>query len=307
MESGVRRRDLLGGLAGLGATALAGCIAGGAEARVSVLSAGSLSVLFDESIGPAFEGETVYGYRGEFHGSKTVMRMVREGQKSPDVVVSADVDLLREELGDVATWDVVFASNALVVTYNPETVVGERLAAGEPWYEVLREADTQIARSDPDLDPLGYRTVQLFDLAAEYYDEDGLAGDLLDNLVVDPAEAHLLAGVETGERAAAVAYENMAVDHDLPYVSLPSELDFSDPALADHYATATYTMADGTTVEGSPVRYTLTVPTVAENPTAGRDFVSFLLGSPGLLRDGGLVVTDAFPEPNGPVPQAVIP
>ena len=307
MMSGVSRRELLGGLAGLGATALAGCVAGGAGARVSVLSAGSLSVLCNETIGPAFESGTEYSYRGEFHGSKTVMRMVRDGQKYPDVVVSADAGLLRDELGDTAPWDVVFASNALVVTYNPDTAVGKRLGAGEPWYEVLREADARIARSDPDLDPLGYRTVQLFELAEAYYDEAGLVEDLTDNLVVDPQEAHLLAGIETGERAAAVAYRNMAVDHDLPFVSLPPELDFSDPGLADHYASATFTMDDGTTVEGTPVLYNMTVPSVAENRDVGERFVGFVLSRPDLLQEGGLVVPDAFPDTRGPVPQEVLP
>lgn len=305
--SGMSRRDVLGGLAGLGSTALAGCVAGGAGARASVLSAGSLSVLFNETVGPAFESDTEYTYRGEFHGSKTVMRMVQDGQKYPDVVVSADAGLLRDELGDLAPWDVVFASNALVVTYNPETAVGKRLASGDPWYEVLREADAQIARSDPDLDPLGYRTEQLFELAEEFYDEDGLVEDLTTNTVVDPEEAHLLAGIETGERAAAVAYRNMAVDHDLPFVSLPQELDFSDPSLADHYASATYTMDDGTTVEGTPVLYNMTVPSVAESPSVGKRFVGFVLSRPDLLREGGLVVSEAFPDPHGPVPQEVIP
>lgn len=308
MSEGVTRRELLSGAATIGATAAAGCLAGGTSARVSVLSAGSLAVVFNETVGPAFAEATDYAYRGEFHGSNAVMRMVLEGQKDPDVIVSADATLLRARLPDeIAPWDVVFASNALVVTYNPETAVGDRLDSGEPWYEVLRDADAEIARSDPDLDPLGYRTVQLFDLAEDYYGTEGLAADLRGNLVVDPQESHLLAAVETGDRAAAVAYKNMAVDHGLPYVSLPPELDFSDPTFADHYAQATYTTSGGTRVDGTPVLYNMTVPTDAQNPEAGRRFVRYLLDHPDLLRENGLVVTDAFPRPHGPVPEEILP
>jgi molybdate/tungstate transport system substrate-binding protein len=271
-----------------------------------VLSAGSLAVVFNEAVGPAFEEETEYGYRGEFHGSNAVMRMVLDGQKRPDAVVSADAGLLRDRLRPAfSAWDAVFASNAVVVVYNPDTDVGRRLDEGQPWYEVLRSSDAEVARSDPDLDPLGYRTVQLFELAEAYYDRPGLAADLRDRLVVDPEEAHLLAAVETGDRAAAIAYKNMAVGHGLPYRSLPPELNFADPTLADHYASVTYTTEDGTTIAGSPVLYNATVLDSASQPAAGRAFVAFLLEHPDILREHGLVVTDAFPRFSGDVPTEV--
>jgi molybdate/tungstate transport system substrate-binding protein len=302
----VSRRQFLAAAGAGTAGALAGCLGTGTD--VSVLSAGSLATLFESTVGPAFESERSYGYRGEFHGSNAVMRMVLDEQKQPDVIVSADASLLRSRLPDsLAPWDVVFGSNALVIAYAPDTEVGKRLEGEEPWYEVLRSADAEIARSDPDLDPLGYRAVMLFELAAAYYDEPGLATDLAANLVVDPNEPHLLAGIETGNRAAALVYRNMAVDHDLPAIELPEELNFSNPAFADRYAQATYTLEDGTTVEGRPVLYNVTVPTSAGNPAAGRAFVSFLLSNPDLLRENGLVVTDAFPRPNGPVPEEVMP
>ncbi|MFB6070712.1 MAG: extracellular solute-binding protein [Halanaeroarchaeum sp.] len=304
------RRDVLAGGAVLGASALAGCVGVSGRTFVSVLSAGSLAVVFNEVVGPAFEEATEYGYRGEFHGSNVVMRMVESGQHRPDVVVSADAGLLRSALEtgpDARTdWDVVFASNEVGITYNPDTAVGERLAGDDPWYEVLRSADAEIARSDPDLDPLGYRTVMLFELAERYYDEPGLAEDLVANLRMDPSEAHLLAAVETGDRAAAVAYENMAVDHDLPFVSLPDAINFSSPAYADTYATATYELPDGTVVRGEPVLYNATVLEGASNPAAGRAFVRFLLRHPESLEERGLVVPESMPRPHGDVPQGVV-
>lgn len=305
-QQGPTRRQFLSllGTGALGATA--GCLGG--ETDVSVLSAGSLATLFESTVGPAFETDHEYGYRGEFNGSNAVMRMVLEDQKQPDVIVSADASLLRSRLPEsIAPWDVVFGSNALVIAYGADTPVGERLNDGEPWYEVLRTADVEIARSDPDLDPLGYRAVQLFELAEDHYEIDGLAKTLADNLVIDPKEPHLLANIETGNRAAAIVYKNMAVDHDLPFVELPDKLDFSNPEYADHYAQATYTTADGTTVEGTPVLYNMTVPTQAPDPEAGRAFVGFVLANPDMLSENGLVVTDSFPRANGPVPEEVLP
>lgn len=297
--------------AGAGIGALAGCAGARGSTSVSVLAAGSLSVVFNEEVGPDFEAATDYGYRGEFHGSNAVMRMVLDGQKRPDVVVSADAQLLREKLqmgpDPKSRWDVVFASNDVGIAYAPDTDLGERLAAGEPWYEVLREPDAKVARSDPDLDPLGYRTVLLFELAEAHYDEPGLAADLEENLRVDPEEAHMLAAVETGDRVAAVSYRNMAVDHGLAFLSLPDELDFSNPDYAEHYASVSYTMEDGHTVEGTPVLFNATVPTDAEDPEAGHAFVRHLLSNLGQLADNGLVVDEEFPVRHGPVPTAVIP
>ncbi len=306
----MNRRGFLRSGAAIGAgTALAGCLGSASGSKsVSVLSAGSLAVLFDETVGPQFESETGDDYRGEFHGSTTVMRMVVEGQKRPDVVVSADASLLRDELEpEYATWDVGFASNAVGITYAEGTDLGERLSGETPWYEALLETDADVAMSDPELDPLGYRTVQLFHLASEYYAVPDLAARLTEKLIVDPAEAHLLAGIETGDRAAAVCYKNMAVDHGLPFVSLPDELDFSNPALADHYRQATYTTESGDTVRGTPILYNVTVPTDAPNPELGVRFVNFLLSHPDLLTDNGLVVTDRFPVENGDVPPEVMP
>lgn len=277
-----------------------------ASATVDVLSAGSLVVPMNERVGPAFEGETDYGYRGEFHGSNAVMRLVTGGQKRPDVVLSADAGLLREALvPEYARWDVVFASNAVGIAYNPETRLGRRLDAGEPWQDVLGDASADAGRTDPDLDPLGYRTVQLFDLAERYYDRPGLADRLRRHSTVAARESHLLASVEAGNRPAAYCYRNMAVDHDLPFVELPPELNFASPARADHYASATYTTDQGETIRGSPVLYAATVPEDAEDAAAGRRFVRTLLERPDLLRASGLTVPDSLPRTEGDVPPSV--
>jgi len=286
----------------------AGCSSTTSTGEIDLLSAGSLSIILGNKVGASFEQETGITVQGEFHGSNAAMRFIASGQKSPDVVASADADLLREELRpDYATWDIVFASNAVGITYNPDTQVGQVLENRTPWYRALREADSEIAMSDPDLDPLGYRTVQMFKLAEEYYDVDGLAQDLIDRLEIDPQEAHLLAGIETGDRAAAVCYRNMAVDHGLPFISLPDELDFSNPEYADQYSQATYTTDEGTTIEGTPVLYNAAVLTGADHPENGRRFLRYLLQNREVLGENGLVVDDRFPRTNGDVPEGALP
>lgn len=296
------RRSFLALAGGVGATSTAGCLLD--SDAVSVLAAGSLATALDAA-GDRFQNDSGTSYYGEYHGSNAVVQMVLDRTQNPDVVISADVDLLRTRLvPEYANWDVVFAGNEVGLAYSPRTALGERLAAGDrPWYDLLREApEGAVAISDPDLDPLGYRALMLFDLAAEYYDVSGLREDIVARAQFEVDEPRLLADLETGNRAVAVAYRNMAVARDLPFYSLPPALNFGDPARAQQYAQATYTTEDGYTATGSPVLYNATVPDTADNPEAGREFVGFLLDNPGTLLDSGLTVPESIPVAQGDVP-----
>jgi tungstate/molybdate binding protein len=304
--SGVSRRSALRtvGVAALGG--VAGCVGDGA-APVSLLSAGSLARTFEDHIGPAFEDATGHRLDGEYYGSNAVMRRVEDDLAVPDVITSADATLLRDRLyGTVTDWDVAFASNSLGVAYNPETAVGQRLADGTPWYTVAAESEPGvIAISDPDLDPLGYRAVMAFELAAAEHDLSNFRERLLQRVYREPAEPQLLAGVESGSRAAAIAYKNMAIEHDLPFVAFPPAYNFGRLAFADHYATVEYTTDDGYTATGRPVIYNATVHQDASNPAAGRQLVQFLIDNPTLLTDTGLTVGPQLPRPHGTPPEAI--
>ncbi len=284
----------------------AGCLE--STDSVSVLAAGSLAVVLENHVGPRFEEQFGTAFHGEYYGSTTAMRMIEDRQKHPDVAVSADDALLRDRLyDDHADWDVEFASNAVGLAYSPDTRVGERLDDGDPWYEVALDADEgALAISDPDLDPLGYRAIHAFRLAEAEHDLDGFADALAGKAYREPEEPQLLAAVETGNRAAAVAYRNMAAGHGLAFHEFPDAYDFSNPAYADRYASVSYTTDEGYTAVGTPVVYNATVIDDADNPGAGRAFVRFLADSGDLLDRLGLR-SAGFPSTHGDVPDGVIP
>lgn len=300
------RRSVLGALAVGAGAGVTGCL--GASDAVSVLAAGSLTVVLEDHVGPAFEDSTGTAFRGEYHGSNAVMRLIEDQQKNPDVAISADNVLLRDRLyGEYTDWDVGFASNSVGLAYAPSTPLGDRLDAGEPWYQVVIDADDRaVAISDPDLDPLGYRAIHAFMLAEREHDLDGFTETLTERVYREPQEPQLLAGVETGNRAGAVAYRNMAAERDLPFRAFPDAYNFSNPEYADHYATVSYTTDEGYTATGAPIVYTATVLDTADNPGAGREFVGFLAGTGDLLAENGLTVT-GFPSQHGPVPAGVVP
>lgn len=306
------RRGFLRGL-GAGATlavaGTAGCL-GSAVESVNVLSAGSLARTFESHVGPPFEEATGVNLHAEYYGSNAVMRMVEDGTKHPDVVVSADAALLRDRLrGEYVDWDVEFATNVLGIGYDPETALGRGLERGEPWYELVRELpEGDLAIGDPDLDPLGYRAAQAFELAEQEHDLDGFRETLLDRVYREPEEPQLMAGVSGGGRAGAIVYGNMAVDHDVPFLEFPPAYNFADPERADHYATAVYvTDEEGYEAVGRPILYNAAVPKDADAPDAGRRLVAFLIDNPDVLVEAGLRVADALPRVEGDAPEEVRP
>ena len=298
------RRHVLAAVGAAGCIPIAGCI--GENASVRVLSAGSLAHTFEDHIGPAFEDATDIALHGEYYGANAVMRMVEDGTKHPDVIVSADATLLRDRLyGQHTDWDVEFASNAVGIGYNEDVWFGERLGAGHPWYEIaLDAAEGDLSIGDPNLDPLGYRAVQAFELAGKEYDLDGFRDTMLDLVYIEPEEPQLMAGVESGARAAAIVYQNMAVDHDMPFTAFPDAYNFANAELADHYASVHYTTdEEGYTAEGRPIRYNATVNEAADHPDTGLALIQFVIDHPELLVEAGLTVNQSLPTGHGAIPE----
>lgn len=299
------RRDVLATAGAVVGAGVAGCLGVGGES-VHVLSAGSLATTFEDHVGPAFESETGADLRGEYFGTNALIRMVEDQTALPDVIVSADATLLRDRLSP--DWDVEFATNSLGIGYSTETDVGSALDGGtERWYDLLAELDNgELAIADPDLDPLGYRAVQAFELAEREHGLDGFREQMLDSAYREPEEPQIMAGVETGSSAAAVVYRNMAIDHGLSFYEFPPAYNFAEPSLASHYATVSYTTdEENHTVEGRPILYNATVHSEADSPELGRDLVQFLADNPEMLDDAGLTVSDPLPAARGSTPEEV--
>ncbi len=296
-----RRRFLV--RAGLGGTALAlgwmGCGREAAE-RVTLLAAGSLNNAFENGLRTELPDRV--RLEVEAHGSATVARMVAEGQRDPDIVTLADAALFDGPLHPL--WYAEFATNALVLAYNPATEGGQALEAAGPerWFEPLRAGRVRVGRTDPDEDPLGYRTLMMLELASRYYDRaDHLRETIPAREQVYP-ETGLISQFETGSIDAAFAYRNMAVERDYAFIPLPNPIDFSTPAYADDwYATTSYTLPSGKTVSGGVIRYASTVRRIRE--ASLEVFAAQCTGS--YLRAFGFSVPDDSPTFHGDLPADV--
>ncbi len=265
---------------------------------VSVLYAGSLATVMENGLGPAFSKATGYEYRGEAHGSLGAARLIRDHLRRPDVFISADPAvnesvLMGSENEDLVRWFMVFASSQLVLAYHPRSRFAADFAAAAagktPWYEVLATPGVRFGRGDPTVDPKGYRTLFLFELAGKHYqrpDIPDLLGEPLNSDQVLP-EVSLLARVESGQFDAGIFYKHEIVAQKLPFVSFPPEINLSDPRFSALYARATYTPPEGRPVSGAPILFTVTIPQTVQDPVAAEAFVRFLLTSKDLLKGFG--------------------
>jgi molybdate/tungstate transport system substrate-binding protein len=174
----------------------------------------------------------------------------------------------------------------MVLAYSPASRFAGAFEAaqrgGRPWYEVLRQPGLRLKRSDPSVDPGGYRAVFVMALAESFYRVPGLRDAVLgddDN----PAQIAMgdYAALARGEIDAAITYVTNAVGAGVPYLELPPEVDQSDPSLSARYASASYTSPSGQTFRGAPLAYGATIPESAPNPHGAASFVAYLLSEAG--------------------------
>ena len=277
---------------------LSSCKKSSQDNTVSVLYAGSLATAMENGLGAAFSKATGHAYKGEAQGSLGGARMIHDHLRSPDVFISADPTvnetvLMGDKNENLVSWFVTMASSQLVLAYNPKSRFAEKFQAAAantiPWYEVLQIPGVRFGRGDPTIDPKGYRTIFLFDLAGKHYGKPEIPRMLGEPLNPDQVfpEIVLLARVETGQFDAGIFYKHEVVAHHLPFVTFPSEINLGDTKFARFYAEVTYRIPSGAQVKGAPIIFTITIPRTVSHPAAAEAFVRFMLSSTKLLEQFG--------------------
>jgi molybdate/tungstate transport system substrate-binding protein len=273
-------------LAGAGACASTGDERG--DRRLIVFNAGSLARPLRTAL-DTFATRHDIAIEQESAGSLETARKITELGKIPDVVALADVAIFPQLLVPAhADWHARFARNRMVIAYTDGSRYASEVDGGN-WWQVLQRPDVEVGRADPDLDPNGYRTLLVLQLAEQHYGDTGLAGRLLARAPsrnVRPKETDLLGLLQAGELDYIWSYESMAQAASLRYVRLPSSIDLGDPAQAQAYARASVRVVGSTpgdTIEfrGEPIVYGLSIPREAPHPELARRFVTWLLSDEG--------------------------
>jgi molybdate/tungstate transport system substrate-binding protein len=257
---------------------------------VNVLYAGSLISVMETKLGPNFS-HLGYGYKGEGHGSIQDANMIIDGQRFPDVFISVGeqpITKLIDNNPSLAKWYLGFASDELVIAYNPKSYYAadfQKVKTGSiPWYQVLAKPGIKFLRSDPLLDPKGCYTVIATKLAGILYHNSSLSSSILkgerNQDQVRPEEL-LLTLLETGEADAIPAYKHEAIERGFPFISLPPQINLGDPAFAGYYKQASCTQLDGSLNFGKPIVFDITIPNTVRNTEGAIQFVKFLFSDQG--------------------------
>jgi molybdate/tungstate transport system substrate-binding protein len=271
-----------------------------AKQEVIVFHAGSLTVPFAE-VEKRFEAmHPEIDVLREAGGSTKLARMISELGKPADVMASADYKVIDKGLiPEHADWNILFARNQLVLCYTDQSKFAAEVNA-DNWYEILARPGVVWGHSDPNLDPCGYRSLMVIQLAEKFHNQPGLYDRLIANRPeanVRPRSVELVALLKTGNMDYAWEYQSVALQHGLKYVQLDDHINLGNYRFDPFYAQAQVKVAGsapGTwvTQTGQSSTYGVTLLKNAPNPDGAILFLEYLLDPA-----GGLKVLEEMGQP----------
>jgi molybdate/tungstate transport system substrate-binding protein len=279
---------------------------------LNVCHAGSLTAAFTQVEKEFSAQHPAVAVKDISGGSVALAARVAAGVQPCDVYAAADyedIDQLLKPLG-LADHTIVFAKGRMVLAYlatdpkthgiaaagdfNPPTSIPK---AAADWYKIILQPGVRVSSSHPFLDPGGYRTHMVFQLAQAHYNMPGLANLLLEHVTIsaavggpDDASAPALGRdfnfqftYEHG--AVAMAKNNPAYR----YVALPDRIDLSTTANNSYYARAGVTIPgigppgakSVATIPATRVAWGLTILKGSPNAENAIAFVKLVLGPAG--------------------------
>jgi molybdate/tungstate transport system substrate-binding protein len=159
-------------------------------------------------------------------------RKITELHRIPDVLMLADADVFPQLLvPKYASWYAEFARNRMVVAYTPRSRHAAEISQNS-WPRILRGKDVEVGRTDPNLAPVGYRTMLMLKLAQKFYREPGLANALLANAPprnMRANAAELAALLSSGELDYIYDYQSVAEANGFRFVTLPPRARAPEP------------------------------------------------------------------------------
>ena len=268
--------------------------------KVIIFHAGSLTVPLAE-IEKRFEAaHPGIDVLREAGGSTQMARMISELHKPADIMASADYKVIDKSLiPENADWNIRFASNQLVLCYTQQSRYADEVN-DRNWHEILGRKDVVWGHSDPNLDPCGYRSLMVLQLAEKYYNAPGLYNRLIANRPqknVRPKSVELVSLLKTGHMDYAWEYLSVAVQHDLKFVKLDDHINLGNYNYDEYYQQAAVKVTGkkpGTwlTRVGQSCTYGITLIKDAPNPSGAVKFLEFMLAP-----DGGMKVLEEMGQP----------
>ena len=222
----------------------------------------------------------------EAAGSVECARKITDLNKICDVFISSDYAVIEKYLmPQYVDWYLKFAGNKMVLAYTAQSKFFSSIYS-KNWQEIIQKSDVLYGRSDPNIDPCGYRTVLCLKLAEKYYKIKNLSNKLLskDKEFIRPKEVDLLALLESNAIDYIFIYRSVAIQHKLKFIEFPDEVNLSSEKFKELYSSVN-TEINGNkpgemkTIKGEPMIYGITIPNNSTQKTLAELFVKYLLKS----------------------------
>src|SRR5436309_4776969 len=180
---------------------------------------------------------------GRAQGSSALAQLIAAGNIRPDVFIPITsgpmMTVLRAGKAESA---LPVAHTEMVIAYSPRSRLVpnfEAAAKGKGnWWEILQEPGLRFGRTDPVTDPQGRNIIFAMMLAAKFYGQPDLVEKVLGSTINEKqifTEPTVQARLQSGELDAASAYEIQPGPFNLPYITLPQEINLSGQTVhADH-------------------------------------------------------------------------
>jgi molybdate/tungstate transport system substrate-binding protein len=264
--------------------------------QIIVFHAGSLAVPFKQMKDVYEKQHPEVEILLEAAGSVDCARKITDLKKDCDIMASADYTIIDEFLiPNNARWNILFAGNEMCIVYTDKSAYADKINS-ENWTDILLREDVRYARSNPDADPCGYRTVLVSKLAEDYYQKFDFSNKLMekDKEYIRPKEVDLIALLETRTVDYIFLYRSVAEQHKLNYLLLPDTINLKKPSLNEHYAKAEVKILgekprEYLTKKGQSMTYGICLLDKAPNKTAAENFLAFILSEEGrkIMEDNG--------------------
>ena len=252
---------------------------------LDVAYAGSMGSLMEGPIKRTAAQRLNLEMRGRAQGSSALAQLIVGGNIRPDVFIPITPGPMLTVLraGKAETGQPI-AHTEMVIAYNPKSRFApkfEAAAGGKGnWWEVLQEPGLRFGRTDPVTDPQGRNIIFTMMLAAKLYKQPDLVENVLGPTINEKqifTEPTVQARLQSGELDAASAYKIQPGPFNLPYITLPREINLSGENVhADHPDVSL--SAGGKNYDPEPLIYYAAVLKDAPNPKGATSFAEWLKG-----------------------------
>ncbi len=212
-----------------------------------------------------------------------------------DLFVAADFRVIPQHLerpsATVASWEIVFAADPLVLAYAPG-VAGLQGLNSSNWYEKIVTPGILLGAPNASTDPLGANVVFALELTDEltgqsgglygHFFAGGIGGFAIPTAATRTvAENFAATALATDQVSTYFTYRSYALANHLSYVALNDSVDLGSVAAPDvaRYGSVSSTVLAGSStavVKGAPVLFALTVPLSAPEFPLGVAFADYL-------------------------------